>query len=217
MWTEHPTVWSMDSTFNVTRYESILVLIATLTNEKTWIPIFQAILETETSQAYDWLLDFVLQKFWLRIWDQNNSFRSRAWLRGKKDSSFLQLACFQKVGKTISSLAFSIARALLFGFICPTSYIESNLVERKTVFWTTSSPSKGSRGPRFNQEFPEAGRTCFTGSWNQSHQISWSGLNPITRRNRLQQLRSQRERGFVSTPRQSQASGPDDSEEETEY
>lgn len=55
----HPTVWSMDSTFNVTRYESKLVLVATLTNEKTWIPICQAILETETAQDYDWLLNFI--------------------------------------------------------------------------------------------------------------------------------------------------------------
>jgi hypothetical protein len=53
---EHNLIWSMDATFNITRYCLNGVVIAALTNTGNWIPIVFALFETEPASSYIWLL-----------------------------------------------------------------------------------------------------------------------------------------------------------------
>jgi hypothetical protein len=53
---ENNQIWSMDATFNITRYCLTGVVMAALTKTGTWIPILFALFEREPAESYEWLL-----------------------------------------------------------------------------------------------------------------------------------------------------------------
>ena len=64
---QNSRIWSMDATFNITRYCLKGVVLATLTNTGNWIPILFALFETEPADSYIWLLKKVEEIFQTKL------------------------------------------------------------------------------------------------------------------------------------------------------